>query len=249
MNRDIEKIDRYLKGVVPPEYESHQHRQQLRREVLGKIERRQTMSVRIRSWKVAAVVAVVVGAGALATTVGLKVRKLCFRGREPDGTYIFSTEPETVETEDGRTVTTSYRVGIMADPNKTMDVTMDVEQKIKDLEEIDLLRQQDDRELLRVTEKEVNGKPQPRSFGFKYVLADGREETMGEGDPDTQDRERSLTKEQQEELLNLRLHGAGKEEYIGIEEKEVRGRVFVFKRQRYILSDGTEVVVSVGRPK
>jgi hypothetical protein len=100
-----------------------------------------------------------------------------------------------------------------------------------------------------VIEQEVDGKPQPRTFVFKYVLADGREETMGEGDSDTQDREGSLTKEQQDEFFNLRLQQKGKEEYIGIEEKEVRGRVFVFKRQRFILSDGTEVVVSTGKPQ
>ena len=57
MNKNIENIERYLKSVVPPEYESNQHRQQLRREVLGKSERRQTMSVKGRSWKVAAVIA------------------------------------------------------------------------------------------------------------------------------------------------------------------------------------------------
>ncbi len=205
--------------------------------------RRQKMSDKSRAWKVAAVVAVVIGAGALATTVGLKVRKLYFQGRESDGTYIFQTKPETVETEDGRTVTTSRTIGVMVNPNETIDV----DQKIKDLEEIGLLRQQDDRELIRVTEKEVNGKPQPKSFGFKYVLSDGREETIGEGDPDTQDRERSLTEEQREELLSLRLD-RGKEEYIGIEEKQVRGRMFVFKRQRFVLSDGTEVIISVGRP-
>lgn len=247
MNKNIKNIDRYLKSVVLPEHASHQHQQQLRREVLGKIERRQTMSVRLKNWKYAAVIAVVIGAGALATTVGLKVRKLYFKGREPDGTYIFQTEPETVETEDGRTMTRmrTVTIGVMTDPNKTIDV----DQKIKDLEEIDLLRQQDDRELIRVTDKEVNGKPQPRSFGFKYVLSDGREETIGEGDPDTQDRERSLTEEQQEELLNLRLQRAGKEEEIGIEEKQIRGRVFLFKRQRFVLSDGTEVIVSTGKPK
>jgi len=44
------------------------------REVLGEIERRQTMSSRRRFWKIAALVTVVIGAGALATTVGLKLR-------------------------------------------------------------------------------------------------------------------------------------------------------------------------------
>ena len=244
MNKNIEKIDRYLKGVSLPEHISEQHRRQLRRQILNRIERRQTMFVRKRAWKVAAVLAIVIGAGAIATAVGLKVRKLYFVEREPDGTYIFQTKPETVDVGDGRTVTTSRTVGVMVNPNETIDV----DQKIKDLEEIGLLRQQDDRELIRVTEKEVNGKPQPRSFGFKYVLSDGREETIGEGDPDTRDRERSLTEEQREELLSLRLD-RDKEEYVGIEEKQVRGHVFVFKQQRFVLSDGTEVVVSTGRPK
>jgi len=245
MSKNIKNIDRYLKGVALPEYESNQHRQQLRREVLAKIERRQTMSVRSKSWKYAAVIAVVIAAGALATTVGLKIRKYYFVGRETDGafnTYKFKTEPETVEHEDGSTEVRGTMVGIMSnDPN----FTIDVEQKIKDLEEIDLLRQKDERELVRVIEQEVDGEPQPRTFVFKYVLADGREETMGEGDPDTQDREGSLTREQQDELLNLRLEQAGQE--IGIEEKQVQGRVFVFKRQKFVLSDGTEVIVSTGR--
>src|SRR4030067_3659018 len=135
MSKDIEKIDRYLKGVVPPERVSHHHRQQLCREVLARIERRQTMSVRVKCWKVAAVIAVVIGAGALATTVGLKVRKLYFTGREPDGTYIFQTKPETVETEKGRTMTSMRMVGVAVAPNEKIDV----DQKIKDLEEVELL--------------------------------------------------------------------------------------------------------------
>jgi hypothetical protein len=229
MSKNIENIDRYLKGVVPPEHVSHQHRQQLCREVLGKIERRQIMSSKSRFWRVAAVLAVLIGAGAIATAVGLKVRKYYFAGRETDGTfntYKFRSEPETVELEDGSTEVRGTMVGIMSnDPN----FTINVEQKITDLEEIDLLRQKDERELVTVIEQEVDGKPQPRTFVFKYVLADGREETMGEGD--------------------LRLQQKGKGEYIGIEEKEVRGRVFAFKRQRFVLSDGTEVIVSSGKPQ
>jgi len=243
MSRNIENIERYLKGVVPPEHESHQHRQQLHREVLKEIERRQTMSVKAKNWKYAAVIAVVIGAGALATTVGLKVRKLYFKGREPDGTYIFQTKPETVETEDGRTVTSMRTVGVTVAPNETIDV----EQKIKDLEEVELLRQQDtNRELVGVVETEVNGKLQPRTFSFKYTLSDGREIKIGEGDPDTQDRQNSLTKEQEDEVFSL----LRADEYvtIGSEIKEVRGYMFNFKRNRFVLSDGTEVIRSFGRP-
>jgi hypothetical protein len=46
MKNHIEKIERYLKGVVLPEYESHLHRQRLRQEVVGIIERKQNISVR-----------------------------------------------------------------------------------------------------------------------------------------------------------------------------------------------------------
>jgi hypothetical protein len=193
-----------------------------------------------RITKLAAVVTIVIGAGALATTVGLKVRKLYFKGREPDSTYIFQTKPETIETEDGRKITnmrtiTSHRVD-------------DVEQKIKDLEEVELLRQQDtSRELLSVVETEVNGKLQPRSLKFKYILSDGREIKLMEGDPDTQDLERSLTDAQRDEVTSLLR--ADKYEELDIKEKQVRGRMFVFQRQRYVLSDGTEVIKSVGRPK
>ena len=197
-----------------------------------------------RITKLAAVVAVVIGAGALATTVGLKVRKLYFKSREPDGTYIFQTKPETIETEDGRKISNTRTVTSWADPNTTIDV----EQKIKDLEEVELLRQQDtNRELLSVVDTEVNGKLQPRSLKFKYILSDGREIKLTEGDPDTQDRQRSLTDAQRDEVISLLR--ADKYEELEAEEKEVRGRMFVFNRQRFVLSDGTDVIKSVGRPK
>jgi hypothetical protein len=239
MSKNIKNIDGYLKGVVLPEHESHLHRQKLRREVLEKIERRQIMSVRLKSWKYAAVIAVVIGTAALATTVGIKVRKLYFMGREPDGKYIFQTKPETIKTEDDRTITNIRTV--------TSHHVDDVEQKIKDLEEVELLRQKDiNRELVGVVETEVNGKLQPRTFSFKYTLSDGREIKVGEGDPDTQDRQSSLTEAQQEEVMSL----LRADEYvtIGSEKKEVRGRMFSFKRNRFVLSDGTEVIWSVGSP-
>jgi len=96
-----------------------------------------------------------------------------------------------------------------------------------------------------VVETEVNGKLQPRTFSFKYTLSDGREIKIGEGDPDTQDLESSLTREQEDEVFNL----FRTDEYvtIGSEIKEVRGRMFNFNRNRIVLSDGTEVIRSFGR--
>lgn len=52
MNKNIEKIDRYLKGIALPEHISEQHRRQLRRQILNRTERRQTMFVRKRASRV-----------------------------------------------------------------------------------------------------------------------------------------------------------------------------------------------------
>ncbi len=54
-------------------------------------------------------------------------------------------------------------------------------------------------------------------------------------------------KAQKEELINLVR--ADEYEKIGLEEKEFRGRIFSFERNRFVLSDGTEVIWSVGRQK
>ena len=91
MNKNIKNIDRYLQSVVLLEHESHQHRQQLRREVLKEIERRKTMFVRKRAWKVAAVLAVVIGAGAI-SVVGVSIGRYFYMGQDDDGVHIFRTE-------------------------------------------------------------------------------------------------------------------------------------------------------------
>ena len=305
MSKNIENIDRYLRNVNLPENVPHQHRDKLRRQVLGKIEKRQTMSGRSRAWKVAAVVIVMIGAGAIATAVGLKVRQYYFVGRGADGRYIFRMEPEIVNVGDGRVVTRSrvHSVGSgPPDPNHTIDVgqkirdlndidllrhqdarvgmividteanvklrgtfrlkhilanssylladrsylpdpnhTIDVEQKIRDLEEIDLLRQQDARELVGVVETEVNGHLH-RTFRFKYVLADGRETTIGESDPDKEDRRSPEQIEKDfEEIAHLREQG--ERELVRVIDTQVEGdlhRVCVYK---YVLADGRELTV------
>jgi hypothetical protein len=47
----------------------------------------------------------------------------------------------------------------------------------------------------------------------------------------------------------FRLRDAGPGENLGTYEETVKGRVFSFKREKYFLGDGTEVVWSVGLPK
>jgi len=224
MSKNIENIDGYLKGVIPPEYESNQHRQQLRREVLEEIERRQTMSVKGRSWKYAAVIAVVISAGALAV-VGVNIGRYYYFGKNDDGAHIFHSEDwETVVTLDDNKVT-------------------NVEQTRRDLEEIEWLRQQDQRQLLKVEITMTDGTLEQRVHVYKYELSDGRITDMREGVPGGA---YALNEALWEEWLQLRT---GPGEHLGTYEETVEGRVISFKRQRYFLSDGTEVIWSVGTPK
>jgi len=49
------------------------------------------------------------------------------------------------------------------------------------------------------------------------------------------------------ELGQLRQTGKGED--LGTQEQQLKGRVFVFKRERYTLRNGTKVTLSVGAPK
>jgi hypothetical protein len=224
MNKNIENIDRYLKGVALPEYISHQHRQQLRQEVLEEIERRQTMSVRKRSWKVAAVIALVIGAGAI-SVVGVNIGRYYYYGRNDAGDYIFVSEDrQSVDTLGADEVT-------------------DVEQTRRDLEEIELLRQQDKRQLIGVDELLANGKLERRVFTYQYQLSDGRTRNMREAD----ELNFVLNQKQRQECIQFWHAGSGEE--LGTYEKKFKGRLFVFKQKKFVLSDGTEIISSDGMPK
>jgi hypothetical protein len=250
MSKNIENIDRYLKGVVPPEHESHQHQQQLRREVLDEIERRQTMSVIKRVWKVAAMIAIVTGVGAIATAVGIKVYRYHFEGRGRDGEYHFSTEPEVIYkktyldpngAERTYTVTHSGWVSVGA-ANAT-----DAEQAGQDLEEIALLRQQDARELVGVIETEVNGHLH-RTFRYRYVLSDGRIRTIGESEPGKNE---PLSPEQIDEdrkQIDI-LREKGERELIKVIDTEVEGELHRTCIYKYILADGREKSVGGSDPE
>ena len=45
------------------------------------------------------------------------------------------------------------------------------------------------------------------------------------------------------------LRQAGKAEKLAMQERQMKGRVFLFNRERYTLHDGTTVTLSVGEPK
>ncbi len=228
MNKNIEKIDRYLKGIALPEHISEQHRRQLRRQILNRTERRQTMFVRKRAWKVAAVLAILIGVGAIAV-VGVNISKIYYKGKTDDGAHIFiSDDLETVV---------------------TMDEVTDVEQTVRDLEEMKILSQQGKKELLRIKET-IIGTYRLKTHNYRYQLSDGRTTDMGEGADDMPVYNVEQWKEFGAQLEEFRqLQKAGPGEDLGTYEETVEGRVFSFKRERYFLSDGTEVIFSRGTPK
>jgi hypothetical protein len=198
-------------------------------------------------------VAALVGVGGItAVVVGVNVGQYYFEGREADGTYRFRSE----QTLDGgsyrdangveRTVMTRRTTSVAVGPDSP-DGTLDVERTKRDLAEIDRLRQQDIRELKAVTETEVNGARERRTLYYRYTLAGGRSMLANEPDWDDRDYKRVLTTDQWQELRQLRDAGSGED--CGTQEKEVKGRMFTFQRQRFVLRDGTKIIWSKGVPK
>jgi len=226
MSEDTKKTRRYLKGLVLPEYMSHQHRLKLRHRVLEKIERRQTMSVRVKNWKYATLVAIVIGVGAI-SVVGVNIgRYYYYMGRNDDGAPIFRSEDFNV-------------VATLDD-----DEVTDVEQARAYLEEMKVLSDQGKKELLKVEETMTDGTLEMKVYVYRYELSDGRTIDQREGGPEGA---HALSKAQWEEWRQLRKAGPGED--LGPDEETVEGRVFSFKRERYYLSDGTEMVYSAGYPK
>ena len=117
-------------------------------------------------------------------------------------------------------------------------------------EEIKALSQQGKRELLKVQETLRDGAIVWKVHVYKYELSDGQTKEIGEGGDGmpvySQDQFAEL-KPKLEEFRQLKKAGPG--EYLGTSEQTVEGRAFTFKRQKYLLSDGTEFIWSVGTPK
>ena len=176
--------------------------------------------------KLAAVIAVVIGVGAIAV-VGVNVRRYFFyKGQDDTGTHIFHSEDwETVVTLDDNQVT-------------------DVEQTRQELEEIELLYQQGKRELLKIEITMTNGTLEIRTHVYKYKLSDGRIINMREGAGGAHALAGTA---KWQEWRQLRKAGSGED--LGTYEEVVEDRVFSFKREKYILSDGTEAIWIVGTPK
>ena len=189
------------------------------------------MLIRKRTWKVAAVVAVVIGLGTIAV-VGVNIGRYYYFGTNDDGAHIFISEDrETAVTLDADKVT-------------------DVEQTRRDLEEIEFLRQQDKRELLKIEETLRDGTLAWKVHVYKYELSDGRTIDMretGVGAPAYNMEQLNELKPELDEFRRLKKAGQGED--LDTYEETVKGRVFSFKREKYLLSDGTEYIWSVGTPK
>ncbi|MFZ2146763.1 MAG: hypothetical protein WAV28_06035 [Sedimentisphaerales bacterium] len=203
------------------------------REVLGEIERSQTMSIRNRSWKYAATVALICTGVVAATVVGVKIHKYHFIDKHPKLGYL-------LQSEDGQTVTNV--------PESWAD---NPEHAVEVKEELDILKQQGNRKLVGVVETEVNGQLDSRWLSYEYHLSNGQMIETGEFDPDNPS-PGTLTSEQREEFDQLwheQLNTENWQKFITIEEKQMKGRVFSFTKWRLVLSDGTEVIYSHGKLK
>jgi hypothetical protein len=115
--------------------------------------------------------------------------------------------------------------------------------------EMKILSQQGKRELLRIKET-IIGTYRLKTHEYRYQLSDGQIKDMGEPADDMPVYSMEQWKEFSPKLKEFRhLQEAGPGEDLGTYEETVEGRVFSFKREKYILSDGTEVIYSVGTPK
>jgi len=163
------------------------------------------MSVRGRSWKVAAVSCRRDRGGSHCDGSGVRVYRYRFEGQDKDGAYHFTTEPEIIYErtyQDANGAQRTYTVTHSRSASVGAADATDAEQARVDLEEIALLRQKDARELIGVTETEVNGHLHT-AFRYKYVLADGRIKTMGEGEPDESERPTPAQIENDQEQIAL----------------------------------------------
>ena len=115
--------------------------------------------------------------------------------------------------------------------------------------EMKILSEQGKKELLKVEQTIVDGTGRMRVHVYRYKLSDGqikdnREAAAYEVDDMAH---RKKFGAQLDEFRQLKK--AGPVEDLGTYEETVEGRVFIFKREKYSLSDGTEVIWSVGTPK
>lgn len=237
MNEE-QRFIKYLESVKPPEVESPNHRLSLRWELLNEVERRQQMISKKKPLRIVYVLAALVCISALAIA-GVTYRKFQLWGKV-DGKYIFTTAPENTEIdEDGNAVVSGGSIAELSATDLSAD---DAKRYAERLDELTLLIQQNKGKLCRVIEIEVEGEV-GRTYNYKYVLSDGSEPTIGQGGEYPSEKVHAALGE----AVRLRLAGKGK--LTDTKEEEVKGKVFTFERYKITLSDGREVILSIGTPK
>ncbi|MCL5280325.1 MAG: hypothetical protein M1376_10510 [Planctomycetes bacterium] len=225
MDKNTKQVEQYLERVRAPRCPSDSHRQRLRQQVLAAIERRQVASKRGGIRRMAAVIALL-GTGAAAAAVGMKIQQYHVVGKVPGQGYV-------TQSENGQDPIT-----IGAGPETT------AEQAAKYAQELALLKQQGKGELVGAVELAVNGQHDGRVLSYEYHLSDGQTRWMGERDPDDSGPGTLLT----EPLDHLRP-ALAKARIVATYDRTVQGRPFSFKARRLNLSDGRQVLWAEGSPK
>lgn len=159
---------------------------------------------------------------------GAHLKKWRFKGKDPQRGYL-------LESEDGQSST-----------NIPEDWADSPEHALRIKEELDLLMQQGSGALVGVIEIVANGQLDYRILRYEYTLSNGQKIKNPDFEPDDPS-QWTVIGERQEELRQLQEEGKGQE--LTAEERQVQGRVFIIKKHRYILSDGTEVIRSIGQLK
>ena len=168
----------------------------------------------------------------------IQARHYRFERKTEDGSYHFTTEPEKVSGAQETSVPTVETRGLFISISGEGDLdAAGIEQKRKDLEEIDVLRQRNARELFRVVDSEVNGKPSDRLYFYKYVLADRRTEVS----PEVGDNSFSTAQMEADGKQIAELRQRGQREITSLIEVEVGGQSKRSLGCRYLLSDGRKV--------
>ena len=240
-------IDRTLREIRWPDVSNEAHRQALRRRVLAVVERNRTMSTSYRIRSLFLIVLGLMGGGALAMTVGVKIYRHHFEGQSREGDYIFTSERETLyegatDANDQRattsvstSTTTSMNYQAPADAAPATEAEK-IAQMQQDLEEIDALRQRNERELLKVVDQWINGRFH-RTCIFQYTLADGRVRGMGENDLGL-DNPPSPEQIKRDDAEVDRLRAEDQREITRIIETGVAGRIMRICMFQYTLGDG-----------
>ncbi len=113
----------------------------------------------------------------------------------------------------------------------------------EDLREWMSLRLQNKRQLVGVIELRAHEELDLRVFVYRYQLSDGRTMDMKEDAGS----KFLLSAAQRQEWVQARNAKSGQD--LGTYEEQVVGRAFAFTKQRFVLSDGTELIWSYGKPK